>query len=45
MTQKHTAANTVAEVPATERVDPDQVMSPGNPAEDGFIIMTLKNVI
>jgi hypothetical protein len=41
--QKHTAANAVAEVPATERMDSVYVTtSPGNAAEDGFITMTMK---
>jgi hypothetical protein len=41
--QKHTAVNAESEVPATERMDSAHVTtSPGNPAEDGFIMMTMK---
>jgi hypothetical protein len=43
--QKHTAAYTVAEVPATDRmVSAHVTMSPGNPAEDGFIMITIKKM-
>jgi len=34
--------NAVAEVPATERMDSAHVTPPDNPAEDGFITMTMK---
>jgi hypothetical protein len=41
--QKHQAGNAEAEVPAMERMDSAHVtLSPGNPAEDGFITMTMK---
>jgi len=41
--QKHTTANAVVQVPATEIMDSGHVTnSPGNPAEDGYIMMTMK---